>query len=110
MQTVGFGLSEKVNDITIHTPEFHATLFVKLIEALGVQKFTVVGQDWGGPIAALVAARMKDRLDPSRDFCSQKIYSTKQYIYYFYVAFMAILVKFPNFVIQEIDQRFSIMT
>jgi haloalkane dehalogenase len=58
---VGFGLSEKVNDITIHTPEFHATLFVKLIEALGVQKFTVVGQDWGGPIAALVAARMKDR-------------------------------------------------
>jgi len=60
---VGFGLSEKINDITIHTPEFHATLFVKLIEALDLRNFTIVGQDWGGPIAALVAARLKDRQD-----------------------------------------------
>ncbi len=89
---VGFGLSEKVNDITIHTPEFHTTLFVNLIEALDLKKFTVVGQDWGGPIAALVAARLKDRYDRSDIFST---FLTDSYIY-IYIMRIRILNSYAN--------------
>jgi haloalkane dehalogenase len=54
---VGLGLSDKPRDPKLHTPEFHAGQISRLLEALELQRLLIVGQDWGGPILGLVAAR-----------------------------------------------------
>ncbi len=55
---VGFGLSSKPLSVGWHTLERHVHVVHALVRALGVDHLTVVGQDWGGPIAAAVAARL----------------------------------------------------
>lgn len=57
---VGLGLSDKPRDPKLHTPDFHARSVTHLIDALGLQRLLIVGQDWGGPILGLVAARRPD--------------------------------------------------
>ena len=47
---LGFGLSDKPKDF-IGTPETHATNFSRWVEALKLEKFTLVVHDFGGPIA-----------------------------------------------------------
>ncbi|NNF66052.1 MAG: alpha/beta fold hydrolase, partial [Gammaproteobacteria bacterium] len=54
---VGFGLSSKPADASIHSIEFHANQISALIGALQLESVTIVGQDWGGPIVGLTAAR-----------------------------------------------------
>jgi pimeloyl-ACP methyl ester carboxylesterase len=54
---VGLGLSDKPRDVRVHTPAFHAEQIDGLVNALGLEGITLVGQDWGGPILGLVAAR-----------------------------------------------------
>lgn len=54
---VGLGLSSKPHDASIHTMEFHANQISALVGALQLEAVTIVGQDWGGPIVGLMAAR-----------------------------------------------------
>lgn len=57
---IGLGLSSKPRDASIHSMEFHAHEISALIGALQLESVTIVGQDWGGPIIGLVAARHPD--------------------------------------------------
>ncbi|MBT8136079.1 MAG: alpha/beta fold hydrolase [Gammaproteobacteria bacterium] len=54
---VGLGLSSKPRDPSIHTLEFHANQISALVGALQLDSVVIVGQDWGGPILGLLAAR-----------------------------------------------------
>lgn len=54
---VGLGLSDKPGDASVHTLTFHAEQIEGLLRALGVERMIIVGQDWGGPVLSLVAAR-----------------------------------------------------
>ncbi len=54
---VGLGLSHKPHDVRVHTLSFHADQIEALIKALALKDMIIVGQDWGGPILGLVAAR-----------------------------------------------------
>ena len=53
---VGLGLSDKPRDARVHTLAFHAQQVEGLLRALEVERLTIVGQDWGGPVLGLVAA------------------------------------------------------
>jgi haloalkane dehalogenase len=57
---VGFGLSDKPRDLEIHTLDFHAGRISALIRALDLADLTIAGQDWGGPIISVAAARNAD--------------------------------------------------
>jgi haloalkane dehalogenase len=59
---VGLGLSSKPRKLKTHTLDFHANRISNLVKALDLQNLTVVGQDWGGPIIAVVAARNTERI------------------------------------------------
>jgi haloalkane dehalogenase len=59
---VGLGLSSKPRKLATHTLDFHANRISSLIEALDLQHLTVAGQDWGGPIIAVAAARNPERI------------------------------------------------
>jgi haloalkane dehalogenase len=59
---IGFGLSSKPRDLKIHTLDFHAKRISVLVEALELDDLTVVGQDWGGPVIAVMAARNRERI------------------------------------------------
>jgi pimeloyl-ACP methyl ester carboxylesterase len=59
---IGLGLSDKPRNPRVHTPEFHAGQIAALIAALDLDGVTVAGQDWGGPILGLVAARHPERV------------------------------------------------
>jgi haloalkane dehalogenase len=51
---LGFGLSDRPRDAP-YSPEAHAERFGDFVEALGVDSFTLVVHDYGGPIALPVA-------------------------------------------------------
>ena len=59
---VGLGLSSKPRDLRIHTLNFHADRVSTLVEALELEDITIAGQDWGGPIIAVMAARNSHRI------------------------------------------------
>ena len=54
---IGFGLSEKPLRPADHTLEMHVRVLRDLVDHLDLQDLILVGQDWGGPILAAVAAR-----------------------------------------------------
>lgn len=53
---IGLGLSDHPRDGRVHTLEFHGGTIRALIDALGLTRFVLVVQDWGGPIGALAAS------------------------------------------------------
>ncbi len=59
---IGLGLSSKPTDLATHTLDFHAARISALIRALDLEDLTVVGQDWGGAIIAVAAARNSERI------------------------------------------------
>jgi pimeloyl-ACP methyl ester carboxylesterase len=59
---IGLGLSDKPRDPAIHTLDFHAERISALIRALDLHDLVIAGQDWGGPISAVMAARNPDRI------------------------------------------------
>ena len=59
---VGLGLSDKPRDLGIHTLDFHAGRISALVEVLDLEDITIAGQDWGGPIIAVTAARNRERV------------------------------------------------
>ena len=59
---VGLGLSDKPRDLKIHTLDFHAGRISALVGALDLEGITIAGQDWGGPVIAVTAARNRGRI------------------------------------------------
>jgi pimeloyl-ACP methyl ester carboxylesterase len=59
---LGFGLSDKPRRIGDHSLARHGAAISELVEALDLRGIVLVGQDWGGPIAALVGARCPERV------------------------------------------------
>ncbi len=59
---VGLGLSDKPRDPAFHTLGTHIALMTKLVDTLGIEEMTIMGHDWGGPIAAGVAAAESSRV------------------------------------------------
>ncbi len=56
---VGFGLSEKPRRLSWHSVERHLGVLEALVDALEIDRVVVVGQDWGGPLAAGVASHLE---------------------------------------------------
>ncbi len=59
---LGFGLSDKPRRTRDHDLEGHVDRLCRLVEHLDLQRLVLVGQDWGGPIAAGVGERLRDRV------------------------------------------------
>ena len=58
----GFGASDKPEGIEAYKTERILEDLVALADALGLERFTLVGHDWGGAVAWLAALRHADRL------------------------------------------------
>lgn len=61
MDYPGFGLSERPAGYG-YTAAEHAEVVGKLVDDLGLDRFIVVGQDWGGPIGMTVAVERAGRV------------------------------------------------
>lgn len=59
---LGFGASEKLPRIADHRLADHADALAALVERLDLRDVVLVGQDWGGPLAAAVGARHPGRI------------------------------------------------
>ncbi|HEX4963838.1 MAG TPA: alpha/beta fold hydrolase [Thermoanaerobaculia bacterium] len=59
---LGLGFSGRLPRLADHTVERHGTAMAELVEALDLREVILVGQDWGGPIAAQVGARLPERI------------------------------------------------
>jgi haloalkane dehalogenase len=59
---LGLGLSDRLPRIADHTVDRHGAAMAEVVEALDLNGVILVGQDWGGPIAAQVGARMPERI------------------------------------------------
>lgn len=53
---LGFGLSERPADFA-YTPEAHARMLSEFVDTLGLERFTLVVHDFGGPIGLPLALR-----------------------------------------------------
>jgi haloalkane dehalogenase len=58
---LGFGLSERPAAFA-YTPEAHAGVLARFVDRLGLDRFTLVAHDFGGPIALPVALDRPERL------------------------------------------------
>lgn len=59
---LGFGLSERPVDAE-YSPEAHAARFRRLVDGLGLDRFSLVVHDFGGPFALPTAIDLADRVD-----------------------------------------------
>lgn len=57
----GFGLSVRPPGYG-YSPGEHARIVLELVESLGLERYWVMGQDWGGPIGMWVASEHPDRV------------------------------------------------
>ena len=59
---VGLGFSDHPKDARLHTIDFHATQLAGLVRALGLDRFVLVVQDWGGAIGLRWAVEHADQV------------------------------------------------
>ncbi len=59
---LGLGLSGRLPDLADHSVDRHAGAVAELASALDLEGMILVGQDWGGPIAAAVGALEPERV------------------------------------------------
>jgi len=59
---LGLGLSEKLPRAREHRLAVHIDTMAALVQALDLRNIVLVGQDWGGPVAAGVGERLPDRV------------------------------------------------
>lgn len=59
---LGLGLSSRLPRPSDHRVERHGAAIAELVESLDLRGVILVGQDWGGPIAAQVGARLPERI------------------------------------------------
>jgi len=58
----GFGASDKPQEVEAYKTDLILEDLIALADALGLERFTLVGHDWGGAVAWLAALRHPDRL------------------------------------------------
>ena len=58
---LGFGLSSRIA-LHEHSVERHVAALTELVEMLGLRRFVLVGQDWGGALGVALAAHMPERV------------------------------------------------
>ena len=61
MDFIGFGKSDKLTEREAYSFQMHHDTLVGFIEALALDRITLVGQDWGAEIGLPVAAEMPQR-------------------------------------------------
>lgn len=61
MDFIGFGKSDKFTEREAYSFQMHHDTLVGFIEALALDRITLVGQDWGGEIGLPVATEMPQR-------------------------------------------------
>ena len=59
----GFGRSDKPVDDAVYTFSFHRGMLMRFIEALDLQRVTLVVQDWGGLLGLTLPMEYPDRID-----------------------------------------------
>jgi haloalkane dehalogenase len=59
----GFGRSDKPVEDAVYTFEFHRGMLMRFIEALDLQRITLVVQDWGGLLGLTLPMEYTDRID-----------------------------------------------
>ncbi|HEX8388684.1 MAG TPA: alpha/beta hydrolase [Sphingomonas sp.] len=59
----GYGLSDAPTGVAAYRTDLLADDVAGLADALGLERFSLVGHDWGGIVAWAVASRHADRLD-----------------------------------------------
>jgi haloalkane dehalogenase len=59
---IGFGLSDKPEDVGWYSYDRHVDSVVRLVEALDLRDLTLVVHDWGGPIGLRVAVEHEARV------------------------------------------------
>lgn len=59
---LGLGLSSVLPRIEDHTLDRHADALVELLDALGLPRYVLVGQDWGGPMLTAIGVRRPERV------------------------------------------------
>ena len=59
---LGLGLSDRLPKISDHSVARHCDAVHEVVELLGLERPILVGQDWGGPIAMGVGARLGERI------------------------------------------------
>ncbi len=60
---LGFGKSDKPTDLHWYTIARHTEVLTSLITTLGLERITLLCQDWGGPTGLAQAAMMPERFD-----------------------------------------------
>ncbi|MBZ5714623.1 alpha/beta fold hydrolase [Nannocystis pusilla] len=58
---LGFGLSSRIS-LHEHGIDRHADALAELVTRLELRRFVLVGQDWGGPLATALGARLPERV------------------------------------------------
>jgi cis-3-alkyl-4-acyloxetan-2-one decarboxylase len=59
---LGLGLSDRLPRIADHSLDRHGAAMAEVVEALDLRGVILVGQDWGGPVAAQIGARLPERI------------------------------------------------
>jgi haloalkane dehalogenase len=59
---LGLGFSDRPPRIADHSLERHGAAMAEVVEALDLRGAILVGQDWGGPIATQIGARLPERI------------------------------------------------
>jgi haloalkane dehalogenase len=59
----GFGRSDKPVDDAVYTFDFHRAMLMRFIEALDLQRVTLVVQDWGGLLGLTLPVEFPQRID-----------------------------------------------
>ncbi len=59
---LGLGFSDRLPRLADHTVDRHTGAIAELAAALDLEGMILVGQDWGGPIAAATGARLPERV------------------------------------------------
>lgn len=60
---LGFGRSDKPVDDDVYTFSFHRAMLMRLVEALDLERVTLVVQDWGGLLGLTLPMEFPDRFD-----------------------------------------------
>jgi cis-3-alkyl-4-acyloxetan-2-one decarboxylase len=59
---LGLGFSDRLPRMADHSVERHGAAIAELVEGLDLRGVILMAQDWGGPIAAQVGARLPERI------------------------------------------------
>ena len=63
---IGFGRSDKPEDIGWYSYDRHVDSITRLVDELGLKDITLVVHDWGGPIGLRFAVENPERVDAAR--------------------------------------------